>query len=169
MKKNLVSIVILALLIENLVLTFIMMISVTGTANKTSQLISDIARIISLELEDGEVGETSVSIENIVLYNLEDTMTVALKTGEDGIPHYVLVKTSFLMDSEHEDYGSLSAIMADKDPIIKNAIIEVFSAKSLEEATNEQTQIKLEILEKVQTIFGSDFIFDVSFVEITPQ
>ncbi|MFI3201689.1 MAG: flagellar basal body-associated FliL family protein [Eubacteriales bacterium] len=169
MKKNLISILILALLIVNLAVTFIMMISVTGTANATSDLISDVARIIAIELDGEMTGASSVAIEDIVLHNIEDTMTIALKTGEDGIPHFVLVKTSFSMNSQHSDYASISTAMLDKDPLIKDAIIEVFSGKSIDQATNEQAQIKLEILEKVQSLFRSDVIFDVSFVEITPQ
>ena len=39
MKKNLISIVILALLIVNIVLTAIMMFSVTGTSRKTAALV----------------------------------------------------------------------------------------------------------------------------------
>ena len=44
MKKNLISIIILALLIVNIVLTAIMMFSVTGTATKTSALVDNITR-----------------------------------------------------------------------------------------------------------------------------
>ncbi len=171
MKKNLVSIIILALLIVNVVLTAIMMFSVTGTANKTSQLVSDIASILSLELESSGSDESglAVPIEDVVLYNIEDTMTISLKRDDDGVQHYVLVQTSFLMNSEHDDYSKYSAIIADKEPIIKDAIIDVFSNKTLEEAIDDQVQIKQDILEKVQAIFDSEFIFDVSFVEITPQ
>ncbi len=171
MKKNLVSILILALMIVNVVLTSIMMFNVTGTANQTAKLVSDIATVLSLEIEanetDSEVME--VPIEDVVLHNIEDSMTIPLKRGSDDIPHFVLVKTSFMLNSKHEDYKKYSAIIVDKDPIIKDAIIEVFSSKTVEEATNDQVTIKQEILEKVQGIFSSDFIFDISFVEITPQ
>ena len=43
MKKNILSILILALLIVNIVLTSIMMFSVLGGGKLTSQLLSDIA------------------------------------------------------------------------------------------------------------------------------
>ena len=47
MKKNLISIIILALLIVNIVLTAIMMFSVTGTATKTSALVDNITRALN--------------------------------------------------------------------------------------------------------------------------
>ena len=52
MKKNMLSILILALLIVNIVLTAIMMFSITGTAKKTSALIDDISAAINLDLKN---------------------------------------------------------------------------------------------------------------------
>ena len=70
MKKNLISIVILALLIVNIVLTAIMMFSVTSTNKKTAALVTDIASAISLDLGSNEVEEEveAVPMENIVPY-----------------------------------------------------------------------------------------------------
>ena len=50
MKKNLLTIIILALLVVNVVLTGIMMFSVTGAMNKTSALVTDISTALNLEL-----------------------------------------------------------------------------------------------------------------------
>ena len=68
MKKNLLSIVILALLIVNLVMTSIMMISVTGTNKKTAAIVTDIASILKLELNpngETETAEEVVSLEAV--------------------------------------------------------------------------------------------------------
>ena len=171
MKKNLVSILILALTIVNITLTLIMMFSVTGAAKNTSALVGDIASILSLELESDEVADSEVlvPIENIILHNIEEVMIIPLKKDEDGQSHFVQLRTSFMLNSEHDDYSKYEEVIVDKDPIIKDAIIEVFSSKTISQVTDEQTGIKNEILENVQNIFGSDFIFDISFSEITPQ
>ena len=58
MKKNMLSILILALLIVNIVLTAIMMFSVTGTAKKTSALIDDISAAINLDLKNQSATST---------------------------------------------------------------------------------------------------------------
>ena len=50
MKRNLLSVLILALLVVNIVLTGIMMFSVVGTSKKTSALVTDIATILQLEI-----------------------------------------------------------------------------------------------------------------------
>lgn len=78
MKKNILSILILALLIVNIVLTSIMMFSVMGASKKTTQLVTDIASVLKLELreEDGEV--ITVPMEQTDVYNITD-LTIELR------------------------------------------------------------------------------------------
>ena len=59
MKKNLLTIVILALLLVNIALTAVMMISVTTTNNKTANLVTTIATVMNLELTGGPGSEES--------------------------------------------------------------------------------------------------------------
>ena len=89
MKKNLVSIIILALLIVNIALTAIMMFSVIGTNGKTAALVTDIASAINLDLE-GSKGDAQVNvpIADVVPYTIAD-MQILLKKdapaeGEEG-------------------------------------------------------------------------------------
>ena len=64
MKKNLLSIIILAVLVIDLVLTAIVMFSTTGAMNKTSKLVTDIATALSLELEaDKQADENGFVVE----------------------------------------------------------------------------------------------------------
>ena len=53
MKKNLMSVVILALLVVNLILTGIMMFSCVSANKKTAALVNDIASVLDLELTGG--------------------------------------------------------------------------------------------------------------------
>ena len=60
MKKNLLSVIILALLVVNIVLTSIMMVSVMGTMKKSSKLIDGISSALALEVnETGAAGSRS--------------------------------------------------------------------------------------------------------------
>ena len=80
MKKNLISIIILALLIVNIVLTAINMVSVMGTNKKTADLVTDIASAISLDLGEGEEGEAveTVSMADTETYTISE-MRILLK------------------------------------------------------------------------------------------
>ncbi len=73
MKKNLISIIILALLVVNVVLTAIMMFSVTSASKKTAALVDNIATALNLELtaQTGDAGTPVVPISDIETYSLD--------------------------------------------------------------------------------------------------
>ncbi|MBQ7507383.1 MAG: flagellar basal body-associated protein FliL, partial [Lachnospiraceae bacterium] len=76
MKKNMISVLILALLLVNLVMTALMMLSVYPQAQKTNELIGKIAQAIDLELSSGQITTSStIPIEDIETYAIADTMT----------------------------------------------------------------------------------------------
>lgn len=173
MKKNLLSIIILALLIVNIVLTAIMMFSVTGTSKKTAALVDNIAMALDLELEarkDGEAEEVVIPISSIATYDIKDSMTIPLKTDEDGQPHFFIVSVTLSMNLDDKDavkaYGTdLSA----QETLIKSEINSVISTYTVEEARNNQEGMKKEILSRVQKLFDSEFIFNVSFSDFMIQ
>ena len=57
MKKNLLSIFILALLVVNIALTTIMMFTIMKNEQGTGKIITDIASALSLELDKGDLNE----------------------------------------------------------------------------------------------------------------
>lgn len=172
MKKNLLSVVILALLVVNIVLTSIMMFSVTSASRKTSALVTDIASIIKLDVGTPATGEavvTAVPIENTEVYDIADKMTIPLAKGSDGTDHYALVSVSLSLNTKDEGYKLYGATVAEKESLIKSVIIEVMSDYTVEEAQADQAALRQEILAKIQGLFDSQFIFDVSFSDIMFQ
>lgn len=165
MKKNLISIIILAVLIANIVLTGIMMFSVTSTANKTSKLIGDIAMVLSLEIgtstETGEVEEVKVSMEDSKTYALAEEMTIPLKKGESGEVNYALVTASFGMDSKHDGYKTYGETIAEHEKVIRAEVNNVISSYTLDELVTDQKSIENEILKNLQALFESEFIYKV--------
>ena len=167
MKKNLLSIIILALLVVNIVLSAIMMISVTSASKKTAELVADISTIIGLEIDGlpkaGVAG--AVSQQDTVVYTLSNTeMTIPLKVGADGKTHYAVGKVSLSINSTHEDYETYyTEDFSSKEGLIEDIIFSVLANYTMEEASANPTQIKAEILQKIQELYGSDFIFGVSF------
>lgn len=166
MKKNLISVGILALIIVNLVMTGIMMFSVINTNKKTAALVTDIAKAINLELSDGttveETEEKVLSIADIATYTIAD-MTIPLKKGEDGKDHYALLSVAFSMDMTNEDYALYGADVATKEDLLKGKINEAVANYTLDEAKNNPMAIQADILDKVQKLYNSEFIFDVTF------
>ena len=172
MKKNLLSVVILALLVVNLILTGIMMFSCVSANKKTAALVNDIASVLDLELTGGgsnteEVAD--VSVADTEIYNIADAMTVALRPSEDGKEHYCMCEVSFSMNKTHEDYETMSPMVATQESKIRSIIIGVIGGYTKEEAQANQKAIESEILEQVQQMFGSNFIYEAYFRDVKFQ
>ena len=173
MKKNLMSVIILALVAVNLVLTGIIMFSTVSANRKTIQLVDDIAAILNLELEKGEAGEETAEAEVVLpehseVYDIADPMTIALRSG-DGKDHFAMCSVSFSINTEHEDYKTYQPMLASKESKIKSEIIEVVGSYTKEEAQADVHGIEQRILQKVQEMFDSDFVYEAYFRDIKFQ
>ena len=171
MKKNLISIVILALLVVNIVLSSITLLSVSGTNRKTAALVTDIAAAINLDLggqTEEEKQEAIVPMEDVVTFDITD-LTVPLKKGpNDEKEHYAMLSVTLSMNSKDKDYktyGDLSTRVS----LIKGEINDAVSQHTADEARENSHVIEDEILQRVQDMFDSQFIYDVTFSSILIQ
>ena len=180
MKKNLLSIIILALLVINLAMTGFMMLSVMTTNSQTAKLISDIAAALELEANGGNSGGFSGSASGVVAvtdvatfgFTGDDKLTINLKAGADGKTHYMLVEVVFSMNTASPDYATMGTEekLATMKELVKSKVTTTLSSYSLEElqAGADETA-REQILEEVQELFGSNFIYDVSFSSVLYQ
>ena len=159
MKKNLISIVILALLIVNVVLSAVTLISVTGTNKKTAALVGDIAAAISIDLgEDGsEEEQETVPMSDVVTYDIAD-LTIPLESTDGDTANHVAVITVNSKDKDYKAYGDLST----RESLIKGEINDVVSSYTLEDIKVSSSEVEQQILERVQKMFDSKFIFNVT-------
>lgn len=171
MKKNLISIVILALLVVNIVLSSITLFSVSGTNRKTAALVTDIAAAINLDLggqTEEEKQEVTVSMADVVTYDITD-LTVPLKKGEnDEKEHYAMLSVTLSMNSKDKDYKTYGDLSA-RESLIKGEINDAVSQHTADEARENSHAIEEEILQRVQAMFDSQFIYDVTFSSILIQ
>ena len=178
MKKNLLSIVILALLIVNIVLTTIMMVSVIGTNGKTADLVTSIAAAMNLELyEPGGETANTIPLSQTATYSLADRLMIQLKPSTDGNGNssssMIIFYMSLAMDTEHEDYAALGQpeTMAGFEIQIKDAVASVVQNYTKEECQDPATfeRMRAEILSAIQNLFQSDFIYRVSISDVMYQ
>lgn len=171
MKKNLISIVILALLVVNIVLSSITLLSVSGTNRKTAALVTDIAAAINLDLggqTEEEKQEVTVSMADVVTYDITD-LTVPLKKGEnDEKEHYAMLSVTLSMNSKDKDYKTYGDLSV-RESLIKGEINDAVSQHTADEARENSHAIEEEILQRVQAMFDSQFIYDVTFSSILIQ
>jgi flagellar FliL protein len=171
MKKNLLTVLILALLIVNIVLTGIMMISITSTNKKTAQLVNNIATAMNLELTTpgGETADTveEVSIADTAVYSLANKMTIPLAT-DGSTQSYMICEIGFSMNTKNKDYKTYGEQVSagEMDTLIMDTINSVVGAHTVDECRNDMDGLKEEILQAVQGLFQSDFIYKVSISSV---
>lgn len=165
MKKNLLSLIILSLLIVNIALTAIMAFSVMKTNDATSKIVTDIASIVNVELDKKNNAESdgSVSLKDTDVYTIEDQFQVSLLPDEgETKTKYCIVKVSISMNKKHPDY-SKNKNLADNEALISSEITSVIGSYTYSEAQVSREQMLDEILQRIQELYGSDFIYKVSF------
>ena len=164
MKRNLLSVLVLALLVVNIVLTAVLMFSVVGTNNKVAALVTDIGTILQLDMgsANGE-GKEELNVADIEMYNIADSMTIHLKTAEDGKDHYCIVSVALSVNTKHTDYKQYGATIANYESLIKGEIDQVIGSYTKEEAEANKEAISDEILTRIQELYDSTFIVDVVF------
>lgn len=171
MKKSILSIVILALVIVNLVLTAIMMFSVVPASKKTNALVTQISTVLDLELEANleETDDGSIPIDQIATYDIADKITVNLKKDVDGEDHFAVFSVTLSMDTKNDGYKTYGEKMSERESLIKSEIIDVISSFTLEEAQSNRDGLQEALTQRLAEMFDSDFIVEVGFRDIVFQ
>lgn len=168
MKKNLLSIIILALLVVNIVLTSVMMFSVMTTNSKTADLVTNIATVMNLELTvPGEEEEVQISLADTAVFDISSTMTIPLAMDDlNEKQRYIMFNISLSMNTKHEDYEQYQETMGDRESLIKDAISSAVSVHTELECRNDMDSLKEDILKAIQDLFQSDFIYKIAISDV---
>ena len=176
MKKNLLSVLILALLIVNIAMTAIMMVSVLGTNSKTGALVTSIARVMNLELyEPGTDPASNIPLSQTATYALADRLMIQLKPSVDADGRsgadMVIFYMALAMNTEHKDYKELGSdeTLKSFEIQIKDTVATVVRDYTEQEFNENSEQVKAEILSAIQDLFQSDFIYRVSISDVIFQ
>ena len=164
MKKNIITVITLALVVVNLVLTVILTITILPETQKANELITKVCSAIDLDLESGSAtSNANIPIDQIEVYNIDDEQTINLKQDGDGKDHFAMITVSISMDTKNSDYKDLKPQVEEKVNLIKGDINNIVSQYTIDEIKNNQSAVQDEILKDLQKMFGSDFIVAVGF------
>ena len=171
MKKNMISVIIMALLVVNIVMTAIMMFSVIPANKKSIALVDQVASAIKLDTagitpEGSNHGNSrGVSLADTATATIEEQQTFQLKKGEDGEDHYLVCSVAILMDTTHDDYETYGAdILESRKSLILNSLSETIGQYTYEDVqAMGQSGMQEACLEALQQTFGSTFIYAVAF------
>ncbi len=164
MKKNILAIVILAATLVNLTLTAMILFTFVPYVNKANNLITEIAAAIQLDIGDTkEKEEQNVNIADLESFPVLENANCNLKTGEDGKTRYAQVTAFLSLNKKHEDYATLKPVLEGQIETVKSTILAAVAGYTADELNQAETReaINKAVLEKLQDIFDSTFIYSV--------
>ena len=173
MKKNLMSVVILALVLANFVLTGLLVFTIIPETRNANKMIEAVCAAIDLELSSGvATGTSNIPIDQIETFQINDgePMTMNL-ASDDGKNHYVVVSIALSMNIKsdgYKEYGGATGLQA-KEAIIKNNINTIVRKYTKTEFDENMSQVQNAILADMQSLFGSDFVVGVNFAEVQTE
>lgn len=180
MKKNLLAILILAVLVVNTAMTGFMMLTVMTTNSQAVKLITDVAAALQIEANGGVNGQGfsnsasgNVRIESIATYDgLADLMInlqPSIVKGPNGEvseqSHYMMASLVLSMDksnADYETYGTPEAL-EERHMLLQSTVVDIIGKHTLEEIRSNEDALKKEILAGIQDLYGSNFIYSVNF------
>lgn len=171
MKRNLLTVIILALGILNMILTAVIVFAVVPTTMRTNSLISKVASTIDLELESpSDKEEDQVDIADVEVYEIPDDITINLKPEpNDTKNHYARVSVSLSINTKAKDYKSLQPTIETNRSSITEIINDEFAKYTASTVMENKDNIKEEILKRIQELFKSDFIIGISVGKIVAE
>lgn len=168
MKKNLMTVIILALVFANFVLTSILMFTVLPSTQKANALIEKVCEAIDLDLNSGAAtGLSNLPIDQIATYNVSGGETMTINLADDK---YAMVAVSLSINKESERYKSgTTEILTEHETIIKNTINQIIRQYTKEDLLRNAEKAQDEICKSLQKTYGTDYIVGVNFSTLTAQ
>ena len=167
MKKSLLTLITLALVRVNLVLTAITAISIIPEVKQANELVAKVSEAIDLDVESasGVSGRSNIPISDLVYYNLADKITVNLKPGSDGNSHMAVLTVSLELNSKHKDFTTLQGNLDTQNNMISSEISSIVSSYTYDNIQDSMNEIQQTVKERLAGIFGNEFVVGVN---ITP-
>ena len=166
MKKNMISVLILALVFANFVLTALLMFTVMPQTKKANELIDKVCAAIDLDLNSGAAN----ALGNIPMDQREEykvnggaDITTSLapsvdpQTGQsESKSHYAVVNVTLVLYTESEKHETYTQeFLAGQDTSIMNSIQKTLSQYTIEEVRESSTKEEIQeiILQYIHTIY----------------
>lgn len=162
MKKNILTVVIMASTVINLILTIVMVFSIVPAMNKTNRLVDKVASVIDLEIEKEE--DQQYSVEDLEAYEIkfDSKQTINLtRDTDDTESHFVVLEGVVVsFNKEADDYSKVSESVKAADVYIRDFVKEAISEQTIN--TLNENAVKEQALAKIQEFYGSKCIARLS-------
>lgn len=172
MKKNIFSVIITALTVINVVLTAVLFFVMLPTFQKTNNLITQVASVLSIELDADKTADPDSDYKLSDLQGIpvawESQKTYNLKTDTDGKEHYAMMNGyTIYLNKNADDFKDVNELLTADTAQIDSAIANVISSHTYAELTDELVQ--KESLEKIEQLLDSKVVVRIALDGLVKQ
>lgn len=164
MKKNILTIVIMAATLMNLVLTIVLIFAVMPAMNKTGNLVDKVASVIDLEIDSDKDEEEDYAITDLVTYPVEyeTAKTINLqKDPGDTSAHYAQLNGIVIsFNPNAEDYSDIYAAVESTSVYIEDIVVATIGEYTV--TTINESAVKQEAVKRIQERYNTKCIVDIS-------
>ncbi len=172
MKKNILTIVVIALCLINLALSAVIVFSIVPMANRSNELITQVASVINLELEDPKAetvtGDVPVAdreeLAPIAGSADGEDITVNLKADGTGQNHVAMYNAiTIIVNKKAKDYKDVTALITTNNTWINNCVSTALANRTYEDlqSDTDRSDLYADIVEQLNTYFNTTMICDV--------
>lgn len=169
MKKNILTIIILAATLINAVLSAVLVFAVMPAMNKTSALVDKVASVIDLEIEDpnSEEQEYTLTDLQVVTKSYDSTVNINLKrdAGEDTNHYAQLNGWQLSLNSKAEDFSKVMESIQANDVYVDDIVKDTIGACTVT-AMDDRAQIKKEIIKRIQEKYNTKAVVEISLTDL---
>lgn len=164
MKKNILTIIILAATLVNLTLSAVMLFVYLPNAQKMNTLITKICQVIDMELQSPLPSDKdTVSVADLQAYTVGTDMMICLSKGSDGKTYYASVTASVVLNTKAKDYKTISPLMDAQVERIKEIVQDEVGTLTNENFQENKEAVKERILTILQEEFDTECIYRIDF------
>lgn len=164
MKKNILTIVIMAATLINVILSAVLVFSVMPAMNKTSNLVDKVASVIDLEIEDANAEEQEYTMDDLDPYQktYDPAVNINLKkeAGDDANHYARLAGFTVSFNKKAEDYSKISEAIRTNDVYVDDIVRETISSYTA--SSFDRKKVPTEIVKKIQEKYNTKVVVEVS-------
>ena len=156
MKKNILTIIVMAVSIVNLVLGIVLVFSIVPASNKTAALVDKVASVIDLNIDDPN--------DDLVAYTktYDSAVNINLKkdAGDDSNHYAQLAGFTISFNSKADDYKKVSESIQTNDIYVDDIVKETLGSYTA--TTLDLVKVRSEIVKKIQEKYNTKAVVEIS-------
>lgn len=164
--KNKLTKILIVMTILNFIISLVMLFTILPKTNETNKMIKEVCKSLDIQLQREIIDTSEVHIDSIEILRItkDGNMVINLADGE----HYAVIDVSLSINKDSERYKKESLkILNEHESIIKSIINETVCTYSKQDLLTDKKSVQNEICEKIQSLYGEDYVVGVNLSELT--